>query len=210
MAAALTVKKFEQPTSFAFTPENLAEAEKHITKYPAGREQSAVMPLLMLAQRQHDNWLPVAAIEVVAKMVNMPYIRAYEVASFYTMYNLAPVGRYHIQCCTTTPCWLRGSDEVIKACKDTLGIEPGQTSEDGRFTLTEVECLGACVNAPMLQVTSSIDDDYFEDLNYDTTREILQKLKHGEKPRPGPQTGRISSEPQGGKTTLKEPANARG
>lgn len=210
MAAALTVKKFEQPTSFAFTPENLAEAEKHIAKYPAGREQSAVMPLLMLAQRQHDNWLPVAAIEVVAKMVNMPYIRAYEVASFYTMYNLAPVGRYHIQCCTTTPCWLRGSDEVLKACKDTLGIEPGQTSEDGRFTLTEVECLGACVNAPMLQVTSSIDDDYFEDLNYDTTREILQKLKHGEKPRPGPQTGRISSEPQGGKTTLKEPANARG
>ncbi|MFO0109495.1 MAG: NADH-quinone oxidoreductase subunit NuoE [Alphaproteobacteria bacterium] len=210
MAAALTVKKFEQPTSFAFTPENLAEAEKHIAKYPAGREQSAVMPLLMLAQRQHDNWLPVAAIEVVAKMVNMPYIRAYEVASFYTMYNLAPVGRYHIQCCTTTPCWLRGSDEVLKACKDTLGIEPGQTSEDGRFTLTEVECLGACVNAPMLQVTSSIDDDYFEDLNYDTTREILQKLKHGEKPRPGPQSGRISSEPQGGKTTLKEPVNARG
>lgn len=210
MAAALTVKKFEQPATFSFTPENLAEAEKHIAKYPAGREQSAVMPLLMLAQRQHDNWLPVAAIEVVAKMVNMPYIRAYEVASFYTMYNLAPVGRYHIQCCTTTPCWLRGSDEVLKACKDTLGIEPGQTSEDGRFTLTEVECLGACVNAPMLQVTSSIDDDYFEDLNYDTTREILQKLKHGEKPRPGPQTGRISSEPQGGKTTLKEPANARG
>ncbi|MCE3005544.1 MAG: NADH-quinone oxidoreductase subunit NuoE [Rickettsiales bacterium] len=208
--STVSIKKFEQPKSFSFTPENLAEAEKHIAKYPAGREQSAVMPLLMLAQRQHDNWLPVAAIEVVAKMVNMPYIRAYEVASFYTMYNLAPVGRYHIQCCTTTPCWLRGSDEVIKACKDTLGIEPGQTSEDGRFTLTEVECLGACVNAPMLQVTSSIDDDYFEDLNYDTTREILQKLKHGEKPRPGPQSGRISSEPQGGKTTLKEPANARG
>jgi NADH-quinone oxidoreductase E subunit len=206
MAAALTVKKFEQPKSFAFTPENLAEAEKHIAKYPAGREQSAVMPLLMLAQRQHDNWLPVAAIEVVAKMVNMPYIRAYEVASFYTMYNLAPVGRYHIQCCTTTPCWLRGSDDVLKACKDTLGLEPGQTSEDGRFTLTEVECLGACVNAPMLQVTSSIDDDYFEDLNYDTTREILQKLKHGEKPRPGPQTGRISSEPAGGATTLRRKA----
>ncbi|MFN7401592.1 MAG: NADH-quinone oxidoreductase subunit NuoE, partial [Alphaproteobacteria bacterium] len=170
--STVSIKKFEQPKSFSFTPENLAEAEKHIAKYPAGREQSAVMPLLMLAQRQHDNWLPVAAIEVVAKMVNMPYIRAYEVASFYTMYNLAPVGRYHIQCCTTTPCWLRGSDEVLKACKDTLGIEPGQTSEDGRFTLTEVECLGACVNAPMLQVTSSIDDDYFEDLNYDTTREI--------------------------------------
>jgi NADH-quinone oxidoreductase E subunit len=206
MAGALAVKKFEQPATFSFTPENLAEAEKHLAKYPAGREQSAVMPLLMIAQRQHDNWLPVAAIEVVAKMVNMPYIRAYEVASFYTMYNLAPVGRYHIQCCTTTPCWLRGSDEVLKACKDTLGIEPGQTSEDGRFTLTEVECLGACVNAPMLQVTSSIDDDYFEDLNYDTTREILQKLKHGEKPRPGPQTGRISSEPAGGATTLRRKA----
>ncbi|MFN7610127.1 MAG: complex I 24 kDa subunit family protein, partial [bacterium] len=128
--------------SFTFTPENLAEAEKIIARYPAGREQSAVMPLLMLAQKQHENWLPVAAIEMVARMVNMPYMRAYEVASFYTMYNLAPIGKYHVQCCTTTPCWLNGSDAVLKACKDTLGVEPGETSADGMFTVSEVECLG--------------------------------------------------------------------
>ncbi len=132
-------KIFEQPASFAFTPENLKEAEKHIAKYPQGREQSAVMPLLMIAQKQNDNWLPIKAIELVAKMCNMPAIRAHEVASFYSMYNLAPVGRYHVQCCTTTPCWLRGSDEVVRACRDTLGIEFGETTRDGMFTLTEVD-----------------------------------------------------------------------
>jgi len=203
MAGALAVKKFEQPKEFAFTAENLKEAQHIITKYPAGRQQSAVMPLLMIAQRQHQNWLPVAAIEHVAKMLGMPYIRAYEVASFYTMYNLAPMGVHHIQCCTTTPCWLRGSDEVVKACKDTLGIGFGETTADGKFTLTEVECLGACVNAPMVQVTSSANDDFFEDLNYDLTKELLLKLMRGEKPKTGPQAGRTSSEPAGGATTLK-------
>ena len=192
-----------QPDSFAFTAENLKIAEMHIAKYPAGREQSAVMPLLTLAQKQHQNWLPVKAIELVAKMCNMPYIRAYEVASFYTMYNLAPVGRHLVQCCTTTPCWLRGSDEVVKACKDTLGIGFGETTRDGLFTLTEVECLGACVNAPMIQVDGHDGSEiFYEDLDYATTREILLKLKRNEKPKVGPQTARKSSEPLPGLTSL--------
>lgn len=193
----------QQPDSFAFTAENMKIAEAHIAKYPAGREQSAVMPLLTLAQKQHQNWLPVKAIELVAKMCNMPYIRAYEVASFYTMYNLAPVGRHLVQCCTTTPCWLRGSDQVVKACKDTLGIGFGETTRDGLFTLTEVECLGACVNAPMIQVDGHDGTEiFYEDLDYDTTREILLKLKRNEKPKIGPQTARKSSEPLPGLTSL--------
>lgn len=193
----------EQPTSFAFTPENLAEAEKHIAKYPAGREQSAVMPLLMLAQKQHQNWLPQAAIEVVARMCNMPAIRAHEVASFYSMYNLAPVGRHFVQCCTTTPCWLRGSDEVVRACRDTLGIDFGETTKDGLFTLAEVECLGACVNAPMVQVDSHDGSEtFYEDLNYAATREILLALKRNEKPKAGPQSARRASEPLGKPTSL--------
>jgi NADH-quinone oxidoreductase E subunit len=196
-----------QPASFAFTPENLKTAEAHIAKYPAGRQQSALMPLLTLAQKQHDNWLPVPAIEEIARMLGMPYMRAYEVASFYTMYNLAPVGKHHIQCCTTTPCWLRGSDNVVKACKDTLGIGFGETTRDGQFTLTEVECLGACVNAPMVQVTSQDGSDvFYEDLDYNSTHELLLKLKRNEKPKPAPQTGRVSSEPLGGLTSLKEGA----
>jgi NADH-quinone oxidoreductase subunit E len=164
------------------------------------------MPILMIAQRQHHNWLPVKAIECVADMLGMPHVRAYEVASFYTQYNLAPMGRHHIQCCTTTPCWLRGSDEVMRACKDTLGTTNG-TTEDGLFTVTEVECLGACVNAPMMQVNSHDGMDvFFEDLDYDKTRELLMALKRGEKPKAGSQTGRTSSEPAGGLTSLKESA----
>ncbi len=146
-------------------------------------------------------------MELIAKMLNMPFIRVHEVASFYTMYNLAPMGKHHVQCCTTTPCWLRGSDEVVKACKDTLGVSMGETTGDGQFTLTEVECLGACVNAPMVQVTSHDGSDFFyEDLDYNSTRELLLKLKRNEKPKPGPQSGRVSSEPNGGLTSLKEGA----
>lgn len=196
-----------QPTSFAFTPENLAAARMHIEKYPEGRAQSALMPLLTLAQKQNQNWLTVAAIEVVAKMVGIPYIRAYEVASFYTMYNLAPVGKYFVQCCTTTPCWLRGSDEVVRAAKDTLGIGLGETTPDGMFTVIEVECLGACVNAPMVQVDSHDGSEiFYEDLTYETTKALLLKLKAGETPKPGPQSARKSSEPAGGLTSLKESA----
>lgn len=197
-----------QPQDFAFTEENQKEAEKIIARYPDGRQQSAILPVLMLAQRQHDNWLPRTAIEHVAEMLNMPFIRAYEVATFYTMYNLAPVGKHHIQCCTTTPCWLRGSDEVLRACKDELGISPGQATPDGQFELIEVECLGACVNAPMIEVTTAKWDHYYEDLSYDSMRRLLQRLKRGEEPAPGSQTGRISSEPKTGPTVLENQKRA--
>lgn len=198
----------QQPATFAFTAENLELAKKHIAKYPAGRQRSAVMPLLDIAQRQHDNWVPQAAIRYIAEMLDTPVIKVLEVASFYTMYNLAPVGRHFVQVCTTTPCWLAGSDKVLSACKKHLGINPGETTPDGQFTVIEVECLGACVNAPMLQY----NDDFFEDLTEESTGKILEAIKRGEKPKPGPQNGRLSSEPLGGATTLTtfNPAGASG
>lgn len=191
-----------QPRSFEFTRENLAEAEKHIAKYPEGRQQSAVMPLLTIAQRQHDGWIPRAAIEVIAQMLNMPFIRVFEVATFYTMYNLAPIGKYHIQICGTTPCMLCGSDDVIKACKDELGIGIGGTTDDMQFTLSEVECLGSCATAPMIQVTTTQWDHYFEDLDYDNTRALIRQLKAGEVTKVGSQKGRVTSEPMDGPTSL--------
>jgi len=192
-------EKFEQPDSFAFDAENVEKAKAEIAKYPEGWQESAVMPLLDLAQRQHDGWLPRAAMDTVAEMLDMPPIRVLEVASFYTMYNLKPVGKHHVQVCTNLPCWLRGSDAIVGACKKSLGVGLGETTEDGLFTLSEAECLGACVNAPMMQV----GDDYYEDLDSDSTVAILEKLKVGETPKPGSQTGRHTSEPAGGLTTLK-------
>ena len=191
-----------QPASFAFTAENLEKANKQVAKYPAGRQQSAVMPLLDLAQRQCGGWLPEAAIRTVAEFLGMPYIRAFEVASFYTMYNLAPVGKHFVQVCTTTPCWLRGSADVVSAFMKTLGIGMGETTADGLFTLREVECLGACVNAPMMQ----INDDFYEDLDAESTAKVLEALRRGEKPKVGPQNGRQASAPIGGPTTLNAPA----
>ncbi len=191
---------FVQPASFEFTPESMEQVNRHVAKYPKGRQQSAVMPLLDIAQRQNGGWLPEAAIRVIGEMLNMPYIRVYEVASFYTMYNLAPVGRHLVQVCTTTPCWLRGSDQVMEACRQSLGVRNGQKTPDGQFTLLEVECLGACVNAPMMQ----IGDDYYEDLDADSTRRILDDLKAGRTPATGPQIDRINAAPAGGPTTLKE------
>ncbi|HUA56322.1 MAG TPA: NADH-quinone oxidoreductase subunit NuoE [Candidatus Sulfotelmatobacter sp.] len=188
----------DQPAEFAFTPENKATADKIIAKYPAGRQASAVIPLLDLAQRQHDGWLPRAAMDHVAKLLAMAPIRVYEVATFYTMFNLKPVGRYHVQVCTTTPCWLRNSDAVLDACRRKLGVEIGGMTADKLFTLSEVECLGACVNAPMMQ----INDDYYEDLDARSTEAILDALKRGETPKPGPQNGRITSAPASGPTTL--------
>jgi len=188
----------EQPADFAFTAENLAQAKTIIARYPPRRQASAVMPLLDLAQRQHDNWLPQAAMDHVAELLEMPRIRVYEVASFYTMYNLAPVGRHLVQICTTTPCWLRGSDAIVDACKHKLGIGFNETTADGMFTLLEVECLGACVNAPMMQV----NDDYYEDLSEESVERILDALARGETPPAGSQSGRHSSEPAGGRTTL--------
>lgn len=187
-----------QPRSFEFTAENLEQAKRIIARYPEGREASACMPLLDLAQRQNDNWLPRAAMIYVGDLLNMPSIRVFEVATFYTMYNLAPVGKHFVQICTTTPCWLRGSDDVVAACKRKLGIDFGETTEDGQFTLAEVECLGACVNAPMVQ----INDDYYEDLTAENTEALLEALAKGESPKAGPQNSRHTSEPEGGATTL--------
>ena len=180
-----------QPATFAFTEETLYDARKVIAKYPDHKKQSAVMPLLDLAQRQHDGWVPRAAIEYIADMLEMPSIRVWEVATFYTMYFLSPKGKHKVQVCTTTPCWLRGSDDVVAACKSKLGIGFGQVTDDGMFSLHEVECLGACVNAPMIQ----IDDDYYEDLDRASTERILDAFRAGEKPEPGPQSARRGSEP---------------
>jgi NADH-quinone oxidoreductase E subunit len=198
MSSAPEPKAVDQPDSFAYTPENRAKAEAIIAKYPKGRQASAVMPLLDLAQRQHG-WLPRAAMDHVADLLAMPRIRVYEVATFYTMYNLKPVGKHHVQVCTNLPCWLRGSDAIVETCRKTLGIGLGETSEDGLFTLSEVECLGACVNAPMMQ----IGDDYYEDLDPESTRAVLNALREGRAPKPGPQNGRRGCEPQKGLTTLK-------
>jgi NADH-quinone oxidoreductase E subunit len=191
---------FEQPASFEFTPENLEKAKYHIGKYPAGRQASAVLPLLDLAQRQHDNWLPKAAMDYVAGMLDMAPIRVYEVATFYTMFNLRPVGRWFLQACTTTPCWLTGSDDIVAACKKKLGIGVGESTADGQFTLIEVECLGACVNAPILQV----NDDFYEDLDGPATEKLLDALASGTQPPKGSVTGRQGSMPAPGKTTLTE------
>lgn len=189
-----------QPDSFAFTAGNREKAAAIIAKYPPGRQRSAVIPLLDLAQRQHDNWLPKAAMDHVAGLLEMAPIRVYEVATFYTMFNLRPVGSYFIQLCRTTPCWLRGSDAIRQACEDMLGITLGETTPDGRFSMVEVECLGACVNAPMFQV----NDDYYEDVTPESTRAILAALQRGEAPPPGSQSGRQFSAPQGGPTTLTD------
>jgi NADH-quinone oxidoreductase subunit E len=189
---------FEQPANFEFTPDNLEQAKRHIGKYPPGRQASAVLPLLDLAQRQSGNWLPKAAMDKVAEILDMAPIRVYEVATFYTMFNLRPVGRWFLQACTTTPCWLRGSDEVVAACRKKLGIDIGQTSADGRFTLVEVECLGACVNAPILQV----NDDFYEDLDGPATEALLDALAAGKPPPVGSVIGRQGSMPLTGQTTL--------
>jgi NADH-quinone oxidoreductase subunit E len=185
------------------------EANEILGRYPKGREQSASLPFLDLAQRQvgaetqTQGWLPVPVIEFVARQIGVPYMRVYEVVTFYTMFNLAPVGRFHVQVCGTTPCMLRGSDDVLAACKN-RGLVKGGTTPDGMFTLTEVECLGTCANAPMMQ----INDDNFEDLDYDKTTEILEALANGGTPTPGPQFGRRASSPEGGPTSLKAMVDA--
>ena len=185
---------------FAFTDENRARADAVIAKYPPGCQASAVLPLLDLAQRQNGGWISQAAMEHVGALLDMAAIRVYEVATFYTMLNLEPVGRHHVQLCRTTPCWLRGADALRDACREELGIGLGGTTEDGLFTLTEVECLGACVNAPMVQ----IGDHFYEDLDPARMREILRAFKAGNTPPPGPQTGRQTSAPASGPTTLSE------
>jgi NADH-quinone oxidoreductase subunit E len=191
----------EQPKSFTFSSDNLKKAKEIIAKYPKGRQASAVIPLLYIAQRQQQgNWVTIAAMDKIADMLEMPYIRVYEVATFYTMFNLAPVGEYHIQLCRTTPCWLRGSDKIRKTCHKKLNIDIGETTPDGKFTLSEVECLGACVNAPVVQ----INDDFYEDLTPDLMEALIDDLHDGRQVEIGSQIGRKSSEPLGGITGLQD------
>lgn len=197
MSAAPT-SHVDQPAVFAFTPENLEKAKKIIAKYPAGRQASAVLPLLYIAQGQHQNWLPRAAMDYVAGLLDMAPIRVYEVATFYTMFNLEPVGKYLFQVCTTTPCWLRGSDEVVATCESKLGITYGQTTPDKLFTMREVECLGCCVNAPVIQV----NDDVYEDLDAKTTAQLIDACRSGKPPAPGSMIGRQASAPVSNQTTL--------
>jgi NADH-quinone oxidoreductase subunit E len=189
----------QQPSSFAFTPENSAWIEAEIRKYPPGRQASAVISLLWRGQEQ-EGWVTRPMIEEVARRLDMPFIRVLEVATFYTMFNLAPVGRHLVQVCTTTPCWLAGSDAVVATCKKHIAARPQTISADGVFSWMEVECLGACVNAPVMQ----IGKDYYEDLDGETTAGIFSALRRGEQPKAGSQTGRHSSEPVGGLTTLTD------
>lgn len=193
-----------EPESFAFDAESEAKITAILKRYPEGKQASGVIPLLYVAQKQMGRqtgsaWVPRVAMDVIADRLGMAPIRVYEVATFYFMFNTKPIGRYHLQVCGTTPCWLRGSDEVLRACKDAGGLKGyGDTSADGNFTLTEVECMGACVNAPMI----AVDDDYYEDLDYDSTVKLIEALKRGERPKPGSVIGRQFSAPVGGPTVL--------
>jgi len=190
----------DQPENFSFSAENEDKIVKIIAKYPEGRQASAVMPLLDLAQRQHDNWIPMKAIELIAERLGMAKIRVLEVASFYTMYNLKPVGKYFLQLCGTTPCMLRGSDDVTRCIKDKLGISSGEMTSDGKFSLLEVECLGACVNAPIIQV----NDDFYEDLDYDSTEILVDALSKDMPPPIGSVKMRSGSQAETGPTSLEK------
>ena len=194
----------KEPESFAFDAESEAKIATILKRYPEGKQASAVIPLLYVAQRQmgrvtQSAWVPRVAMDVIAARLSMPPIRVYEVATFYFMFNMKPIGRHHLQICGTTPCMLRGSEDVLRACKDVGGLKGvGDTSADGLFTLTEVECLGACVNAPILQ----IDDDYYEDLDYESAVKLLEAFKRGERPKPGSAIGRQASAPAGEQSVL--------
>ena len=202
----MSLKKISkiQPNKFEFTKNNLEIANKTILNYPEGKQQSAVMALLYLAQRQNDNWIPLSAIKYIAKYLSMPYIKVYEVATFYTMYNLAPVGKYFFQICTTTPCMIRGANKLVEVCKKKISKNESEISKDGKFSWMEVECLGACVNSPMLQ----INDDYYEDLDSKKLEKIIDQTLKGETPKPGSYKGRTNSEPEHDRKTLMEIKNA--
>jgi len=202
----MSIKKIskEQPENFEFNSNNLALANDIIKKYPDGKQQSAVMGLLYLAQRQNDNWIPLSAMKYIAKYLNMPYIKVYEVATFYSMYNLAPVGKFFYQVCTTTPCMLRGAYKLVDVCKSKISEKESHVTENGNCSWMEVECLGACINAPMIQ----INDDYYEDLDEKKLEGIIEKTLQGETPKPGSYRGRTSSEPENKRETLVESKNA--
>ena len=193
-----------QPETFEFNSSSLEEANKIVSKYPKGKQQSAVMALLYIAQKQNDNWIPLSAMKYIAKFLDMPYIKVYEVATFYSMYNLSPVGKYFIQVCTTTPCMIRGADKLVEACKEKISEKENVLSNNNSCSWMEVECLGACVNAPMLQ----INDEYYEDLDKEKTLEIFDKILNGETPKSGSYRGRINTEPENNRKTLMDVKNA--
>tara|TARA_B100000963_G_scaffold59834_1_gene47802 strand:+ start:1173 stop:1781 length:609 start_codon:yes stop_codon:yes gene_type:complete len=202
----MSIKKISknQPDTFEFNSKNLLEAEKIISNYPKGKQKSAVMALLYIAQRQNDNWIPLAGMKYIAKMLDMPYIKVYEVATFYSMYNLAPVGDYFFQVCTTTPCMIRGAYKLVDVCKKKISQNESEISKNGKFSWMEVECLGACVNSPMVQ----INDDYFEDLDEKTFSNIIDQVEKDQQPKPGSYRGRLSAEPENIRKTLLNNKNA--
>ena len=186
-----------QPEIFEFSPSSLEEANKIVSKYPKGKQQSAVMALLYIAQKQNDNWIPLVAMKYIAKFLDMPYIKVYEVATFYSMYNLSPVGKYFVQVCTPTPCMIRGANKLVEACKEKISENESELSSDKSCSWMEVECLGACVNAPMVQ----INDNYYEDLDEKNIREILDSLIKNKPLKPGSYRGRRNTSPEKIKTT---------
>ena len=202
----MSIKKIskEQPDKFEFTLDNLEKARKVIKKYPDGKQQSAVMSLLYLVQKQNYNWIPLVAIKYIGNLLEMPYIKVYEVATFYSMYNLTPVGHHFVQVCTTTPCMIRGAYKLVEACKEKISPNENELSKDKSCSWMEVECLGACVNAPMMQ----INDDYYEDLDKEKTLKIIDQILKGETPKPGSYRGRLNSEPENNRKTLIEIKNA--
>ncbi len=202
----MSLKKIskDQPEKFEFNQESLEAAKKILSNYPNGKEKSAVMALLYIAQRQNNNWIPLSAIKYIAKFLNMPYIKVYEVATFYSMYNLSPVGNFHVQICTTTPCMIRGAYKIVDICKKKISEKENVLSENGNCSWTEVECLGACINAPMMQ----INNDYYEDLDIKQSEKIIDEVLMGKKPKPGSYRGRINSEPENNRKTLLDIKNA--
>ena len=202
----MSVKKIhkEQPETFEFSDKSLEAANKIVSNYPNGKQQSAVMALLYIAQRQNDNWIPLQAMKYIAKFLEMPYIKVYEVATFYSMYNLSPVGKYFFQICTTTPCMLRGAYDLVKVCKNKISKKENVLSDDGKISWMEVECLGACVNAPMMQV----NEDYYEDLNDKKLEEIIETIYQNKIPKSGSYSGRINAEPVNNRKTLLGNKNA--
>ena len=202
----MSLKKIskDQPKKFEFNERNIELAKKMINNYPEGKQQSAVMSLLYLAQRQNNNWIPLAAMKYIAKFLNMPYIKVYEVATFYSMYNLTPVGKFFYQVCTTTPCMLRGAYKLVDVCKKKISNKENEVSSDGNSSWMEVECLGACINAPMIQ----INDEYYEDLDEKKLETIIEQTMKGKTPKPGSYRGRVNSEPENNRTTLVGIKNA--
>ena len=202
----MSLKKIskDQPEKFEFDQQSLEAAKKILSNYPKGKEKSAVMALFYIAQRQNNNWIPLSAIKYIAKFLNMPYIKVYEVATFYSMYNLSPVGNFHVQICTTTPCMIRGAYKIVDVCKKKISEKENVLSENGNCSWTEVECLGACINAPMMQ----INNDYYEDLDIKQSEKIIDEVLMGKKPKPGSYRGRINSEPENNRKTLLDLKNA--